>query len=68
MKTKRIKLGSGAHLLPFHHPAELAHRVAYLDHLSQGRFLFGVGASGLPSDLGAVRRGRQQRRASGHDP
>ena len=50
MKTKRIKLGSGAHLLPFHHPAELAHRVAYLDHLSQGRFLFGVGASGLPSD------------------
>ena len=50
MKTKRIKLGSGAHLLPFHHPAELAHRVAYLDHISQGRFLFGVGASGLPSD------------------
>ena len=50
MRTKRIKLGSGAHLLPFHHPAELAHRVAYLDHLSQGRFLFGVGASGLPSD------------------
>ena len=51
MRTKRIKLGSGAHLLPFHHPAELAHRVAYLDHLSQGRFLFGIGASGLPSDL-----------------
>ena len=50
MQTKRIKLGSGAHLLPFHHPAELAHRVAYLDHISQGRFLFGVGASGLPSD------------------
>ena len=48
MKTERIKLGSGAHLLPFHHPAELAHRVAYLDHLSQGRFLFGVGSSGLP--------------------
>ena len=50
MQTKRIKLGSGAHLLPFHHPAELAHRVAYLDHISQGRVLFGVGASGLPSD------------------
>ena len=51
MRTKRIKLGSGAHLLPFHHPAELAHRVAYMDHLAQGRFLFGIGASGLPSDL-----------------
>ena len=50
MRTKRIKLGTGAHLLPFHHPAELAHRVAYLDHLAQGRFLFGIGSSGLPSD------------------
>ena len=50
MCTKRIKLGTGAHLLPYHHPAELAHRVAYLDHLAQGRFLFGVGSSGLPSD------------------
>ena len=49
-RTKRIKLATGAHLLPFHHPAELAHRVAYLDHLAQGRFMFGVGASGLPSD------------------
>ncbi len=47
MRTKRIKLAPGAHLLPFHHPAELAHRVAYLDHLAQGRFMFGVGASGL---------------------
>ena len=42
MRTKRIKLATGAHLLPFHHPAELAHRVAYLDHLAQGRFMFGV--------------------------
>jgi alkanesulfonate monooxygenase SsuD/methylene tetrahydromethanopterin reductase-like flavin-dependent oxidoreductase (luciferase family) len=50
MKTKNIKLGTGAHLLPFHHPAELAHRVAYLDHLGQGRFMFGIGASGLPTD------------------
>ena len=50
MRTERIKLGTGAHLLPFHHPAELAHRVAYLDHLAQGRFMFGIGASGLPSD------------------
>ena len=50
MRTKRIKLAPGAHLLPFHHPAELAHRVAYLDHLAQGRFMFGVGASGLPTD------------------
>jgi alkanesulfonate monooxygenase SsuD/methylene tetrahydromethanopterin reductase-like flavin-dependent oxidoreductase (luciferase family) len=50
MRTTHIKLATGAHLLPFHHPAELAHRVAYLDHLAQGRFMFGIGASGLPSD------------------
>ena len=68
MKTKRIKLGSGAHLLPFHHPAELAHRVAYLDHISQGRFLFGGGSQRTAQRLGAVRRRRQQRRAPGHDP
>lgn len=50
LKTKRIKLAPGAHLLPYHHPAELAHRVAFLDHMAQGRFMFGVGSSGLPSD------------------
>jgi alkanesulfonate monooxygenase SsuD/methylene tetrahydromethanopterin reductase-like flavin-dependent oxidoreductase (luciferase family) len=50
LRTKRIKLAPGAHLLPYHHPAELAHRVAFLDHMAQGRFMFGVGASGLPSD------------------
>ena len=50
MRTKRIKLGTGVHLLPFHHPVELAHRIAYLDHLAQGRFMLGIGSSGLPSD------------------
>lgn len=50
MQTKNIKLGTGAHLLPFHHPVELAHRVAYLDHLAQGRYMFGIGAGGLQSD------------------
>ena len=49
-RTKSIKLGSGVHLLPYHHPAELAHRIAYLDHIAQGRFMFGIGSSGLPSD------------------
>ena len=49
-RTSKIKLGSGVHLLPYHHPAELAHRVAYLDHIAQGRFMFGIGSSGLPSD------------------
>ncbi|MFJ8248062.1 LLM class flavin-dependent oxidoreductase [Peribacillus asahii] len=50
LSTKQIKLAPGAHLLPYHHPVELAHRVAYLDHLSQGRLMLGVGAGGLLSD------------------
>jgi alkanesulfonate monooxygenase SsuD/methylene tetrahydromethanopterin reductase-like flavin-dependent oxidoreductase (luciferase family) len=50
MQTKRIVLAPGAHLLPYHHPAELACRVAFMDHLAQGRYMLGIGASGLPSD------------------
>ena len=50
MRTKNIKLCTGVHLLPYHHPAELACRVAYLDHIAQGRFMFGIGSSGLPTD------------------
>jgi len=50
LRTARMKLAPGAHLLPYHHPAELACRVAYLDHIAKGRFMFGVGSSGLPSD------------------
>ncbi len=50
LRTKSIKLAPGAHLLPYHHPVELAHRVAYFDHLAQGRFMLGVGASGIPGD------------------
>lgn len=49
-QTQRIRLGPGGFLLPYHHPAELANRVAMLDHLSEGRLNFGVAASGLPSD------------------
>ena len=49
-QTKNIRLGPGGFLLPYHHPAELANRIAMMDHLSQGRLNFGVAASGLPSD------------------
>lgn len=49
-QTRNIRLGPGGFLLPYHHPAELANRVAMMDHLSQGRLNFGIAASGLPSD------------------
>jgi alkanesulfonate monooxygenase SsuD/methylene tetrahydromethanopterin reductase-like flavin-dependent oxidoreductase (luciferase family) len=43
--TDRIHLGSGIFNItpPVNHPARVAERVAMLDHLSEGRFEFGVG-------------------------
>jgi len=50
LHTKNIRLGPLGHLLPFHHPVELAHRVAYLDHMAEGRYQVGVGIGVLPTD------------------
>src|SRR4029078_251446 len=50
MQTKNIRLGPGGFLLPFHHPAQIANRVAMRDHIWGGRLNFGIAASGLPSD------------------
>jgi alkanesulfonate monooxygenase SsuD/methylene tetrahydromethanopterin reductase-like flavin-dependent oxidoreductase (luciferase family) len=49
--TNRIKLNPGAYIAPLFHPAELAHRIAWLDHISKGRVIAGLGASGVPTDL-----------------
>jgi len=51
IKTKNIKLAPGAFLLPYHHPVELAHRICWLDHISGGRCYFGIGSSGVSTDL-----------------
>ena len=44
-RTTQIKLGLGVVILPYHHPARVAERVAMLDHLSDGRVDFGTGRS-----------------------
>jgi len=48
--TKNIKLGTGTVNLGHHHPAATAAEAAMLDHMLQGRFLFGVSPGNLPSD------------------
>ncbi len=48
--TKTIKLGTGTVNLPNHHPAMVAAEVAMVDHLAEGRFLFGISPGGLLSD------------------
>ncbi len=42
--TQRIKLGTSVCLINQHHPINLAKTVATLDHLSGGRYIFGIGA------------------------
>ncbi len=49
-ETKQIKLGSGTVNLPNSHPASVAANVAMVDHMLEGRFLFGIGPGGLRSD------------------
>jgi alkanesulfonate monooxygenase SsuD/methylene tetrahydromethanopterin reductase-like flavin-dependent oxidoreductase (luciferase family) len=48
--TKRIKLGTGTVNKPNNHPAAVAANVAMLDHLLDGRFMFGISPGGLLSD------------------
>src|SRR3990172_3169413 len=50
-ETRQIKLGSGTVNLPNNHPAQVAATVAMLDHMLEGRFLFGIGPGGLRSDM-----------------
>src|SRR3954453_7353494 len=44
LATERLKIGPGICRVIPRHPIPLAKEVASLDHLSGGRFLFGVGA------------------------
>lgn len=56
-KTSRIGLGTSVINLPFHHPFHVAERIAFLDHLSRGRALLGIGPSSLPPDKKLFRLG-----------
>ena len=47
-RTRRMKIGIAVQVLPLCHPLRLAEEVATLDHMSQGRLIFGVGRSGFP--------------------
>ncbi len=48
--TKNIVLGTGTVNLPNAHPATVAAQVAMLDHMLEGRFIFGISPGGLMSD------------------
>jgi alkanesulfonate monooxygenase SsuD/methylene tetrahydromethanopterin reductase-like flavin-dependent oxidoreductase (luciferase family) len=50
-RTTNIKLCTGVICLPQYHPATVAGQAALFDHLSDGRFIMGIGPGGLPSDF-----------------
>lgn len=48
--TKNIRLAAGAHLLPYHNPVSLAHRLMWLDHMTGGRYIAGIAQGAYPTD------------------
>jgi len=52
-RTEKIVLGTGTVNIPNAHPAQVAAHVAMIDHLLEGRFLFGISPGGLLSDAEA---------------
>jgi probable F420-dependent oxidoreductase len=52
--SERLKVGTGVTVVPLHQPLALAKRVASVDRVSNGRFLFGVGVGYLEPEFRAV--------------
>lgn len=46
-RTSRIRIGLAVQVLPLTNPLRIAEEAATVDHISQGRFNFGIGRSGL---------------------
>jgi alkanesulfonate monooxygenase SsuD/methylene tetrahydromethanopterin reductase-like flavin-dependent oxidoreductase (luciferase family) len=46
-RTRRVRIGTAVQVLPLNHPLRIAEEVATVDHISEGRFEFGIGRSGV---------------------
>lgn len=47
-RTRRLRVGTAVQILPLKHPLRIAEEIATIDHISEGRFDFGIGRSGSP--------------------
>ncbi|HVT59319.1 MAG TPA: LLM class flavin-dependent oxidoreductase [Thermoanaerobaculia bacterium] len=52
-RTERVEIGYAVAVLPLHHPLRLAEEIAWVDNLSSGRLLVGVGPGFSPYELAA---------------
>ncbi len=49
--TRKLKIGTAINVLPIEHPVRLAEQVALLDHMSNGRFILGIGRGFFDKDF-----------------
>lgn len=62
--SRRLLLGTAVYLLPLRHPVPVAKQVSTLDHLCEGRLIFGVGVGGeFPKEYEACGVPRNERGA-----
>lgn len=50
-RTSRLRVGTAISIIPLEHPIKLAEQVALLDHLGDGRFIFGIGRGMFTRDF-----------------
>jgi limonene 1,2-monooxygenase len=65
--TRHLRLGAGVVSLPYHHPLWTADRALFLDHLTRGRFMLGLGPGALPTDATMIGLSPEQQREAFED-
>src|SRR5690242_19347567 len=61
-RTRRVRIGLAAAILPFHHPLRLAEQMALVDILSDGRLDVGVGRGNRPAEFAGYRVPQEESR------
>ncbi len=61
-RTRRVRIGLAAAILPFHHPLRLAEQLALVDVISKGRLDIGVGRGNRPAEFKGYHVPQQENR------
>ena len=61
-RTRRVRIGLAAAILPFHHPLRLAEQMALIDIISKGRLDVGVGRGNRPAEFKGYHVPQQENR------
>src|SRR5437660_1546657 len=61
-RTRRVRIGLAAAILPFHHPLRLAEQLALIDIIAKGRLDVGVGRGNRPAEFKGYHVPQQENR------